>query len=75
MPRLRDLGLSTGILPPGPLNAITDVAGVRVGFATLMPSHPGMMPGTRNCCTATSNPSSTVSTMLCTKVRANTTPS
>jgi D-aminopeptidase len=26
----------TGILPPGPLNAITDVAGVRVGHATLV---------------------------------------
>jgi D-aminopeptidase len=36
MPRLRELGLSIGALPPGPLNAITDVAGVRVGFATLM---------------------------------------
>jgi len=22
MPRLRDLGLSTGVLPPGPLNAL-----------------------------------------------------
>jgi D-aminopeptidase len=33
--RLRDLGLRTGQLPPGPLNAITDVAGVRVGHATV----------------------------------------
>src|SRR5919204_330207 len=24
-PRLRDLGIETGVLPPGPLNAITDV--------------------------------------------------
>ena len=40
MPRLRDLGLSTGILPPGPLNAITDIAGVRVGFATLIRDAP-----------------------------------
>ncbi|MDP9185306.1 MAG: P1 family peptidase [Actinomycetota bacterium] len=36
MTRLRDLGLSVGQLPPGPLNAITDVAGVRVGVVTLI---------------------------------------
>ncbi len=35
-PRARDLGLVVGILPPGPLNAITDVAGVRVGHATVI---------------------------------------
>ena len=35
-PRLRDLGARPGILPPGPLNAITDVAGVRVGHRTLI---------------------------------------
>lgn len=35
-PRARDLGLSPGILPTGPLNAITDVAGVRVGHSTLI---------------------------------------
>jgi D-aminopeptidase len=34
--RARDLGIVPGILPPGPLNAITDVAGVRVGHATLV---------------------------------------
>jgi len=34
--RIRDLGLSPGVLPTGPLNAITDVAGVRVGHATLV---------------------------------------
>jgi D-aminopeptidase len=33
-PRLRDLGLAPGLLPPGPLNAITDVVGVRVGHVT-----------------------------------------
>lgn len=31
----RDLGIVVGILPPGPLNAITDVAGVRVGQVTI----------------------------------------
>ncbi len=35
-PRFRDLGASVGILPPGPLNAITDVSGVAVGHATLV---------------------------------------
>ncbi len=33
--RARELGITPGILPPGPLNAITDVAGVRVGQVTL----------------------------------------
>jgi D-aminopeptidase len=35
-PRARDLGLAPGIYPPGTLNAITDVAGVRVGHVTLI---------------------------------------
>ena len=34
--RARDLGLEVGLGQPGPLNAITDVAGVRVGHATLI---------------------------------------
>ena len=34
--RLRDLGLTIGRGVPGPLNAITDVAGVRVGHTTLI---------------------------------------
>jgi D-aminopeptidase len=34
-PRARDIGLVVGSLPPGPLNAITDVAGVRVGHTTV----------------------------------------
>ena len=33
--RLRDFGLTCGILPPGPLNAITDVPGVKLGHFTL----------------------------------------
>jgi D-aminopeptidase len=36
MTRYRDLGLSVGLLPPGALNAITDVAGVTVGMTTLI---------------------------------------
>jgi D-aminopeptidase len=35
-PRSRDLGIRPGILDPGPLNAITDVTGVRVGHVTLV---------------------------------------
>jgi len=35
-PRARDLGLVVGVLPPGKLNAITDVIGVRVGHATMI---------------------------------------
>jgi D-aminopeptidase len=35
-PRARELGLEPGVFPPGPLNAITDVAGVRVGQVTLI---------------------------------------
>ena len=34
--RARDLGISVGALPTGPLNAITDVPGVRVGHATVI---------------------------------------
>jgi D-aminopeptidase len=34
-PRARDVGITIGVLPPGPLNAITDVAGVRVGQVTV----------------------------------------
>jgi D-aminopeptidase len=33
-PRAREAGVAVGILAPGPLNAITDVAGVRVGQVT-----------------------------------------
>lgn len=34
-PRASDLGLKVGVLPAGPLNAITDVAGVTVGHTTI----------------------------------------
>lgn len=34
--RARDLGLACGALPPGPRNTIADVAGVRVGHATVL---------------------------------------
>jgi D-aminopeptidase len=35
-PRAREAGVAPGILPTGPLNAITDVAGVLVGHVTLV---------------------------------------
>lgn len=35
-PRARDLGIAPGVFPPGPLNAITDVDGVRVGHTTVV---------------------------------------
>jgi D-aminopeptidase len=35
-PRARDLGIAPGNLPTAPLNAITDVTGVRVGQTTLI---------------------------------------
>src|SRR5262245_43655837 len=35
-PRARDLGIAPGIYPPGRLNAITDVEGVRVGHTTVI---------------------------------------
>ena len=41
--RLRDLGLSIGQLPTGPLNAITDVAGVLVGQKTIVADAPRMV--------------------------------
>src|SRR5688572_26187599 len=34
--RARALGVTPGIFPPGVANAITDVAGVRIGHATLI---------------------------------------
>jgi D-aminopeptidase len=35
-PRARELGVAPGVFQPGPLNAITDVAGVRVGQTTII---------------------------------------
>ncbi|MEZ4814566.1 MAG: P1 family peptidase [Bdellovibrionota bacterium] len=34
--RLRDLGITIGKMPTGPMNAITDVAGVKVGHSTII---------------------------------------
>jgi D-aminopeptidase len=44
-PRARELGLPLGMLPPGPHNAITDVAGVRVGHTTLIAGEGALRPG------------------------------
>ena len=35
-PRARDIGLVVGTFPTGPLNAITDVANVKVGHTTVI---------------------------------------
>lgn len=35
-PRARELGIVPGVFPPGAMNAITDVAGVRVGQVTIV---------------------------------------
>jgi D-aminopeptidase len=44
-PRARDLGLVVGVHPPGGHNAITDVAGVRVGHTTLWRGEGKLVPG------------------------------
>jgi D-aminopeptidase len=41
--RLRDIGITTGTLPPGKWNAITDVPGVRVGYTTLIRDTPSVV--------------------------------
>ena len=41
--RIRDLGISTGRLPTGKWNAITDVAGVRVGQTSLVHDVPSVV--------------------------------
>lgn len=43
--RARDLGVNLGRLEPGPLNAITDVPGVKVGHVTLMRGEGALIPG------------------------------
>lgn len=35
-PRAREIGIAPGVFPTGPLNAITDVAGLKVGHATIV---------------------------------------
>src|SRR5574341_2481371 len=44
-PRARDVGIAPGRLSPGTLNAITDVAGVRVGHTTLVQGEGQLVPG------------------------------
>lgn len=45
MPRLRDLDVQPGLLPPGQHNAITDVPGVQVGHVTLISGEGPLTPG------------------------------
>ncbi len=44
--RARDLGIKIGFFPTGPHNAITDVAGVRVGHATIIEGSGSLVQGT-----------------------------
>jgi D-aminopeptidase len=46
MARVRDFGVTPGLLPTGALNAITDVAGVRVGHVTRIEGEGKLIPGT-----------------------------
>lgn len=43
-PRARDLGIEVGVLVPGRYNAITDVAGVRVGHSTIIQGKGKLVP-------------------------------
>ena len=43
--RARSLGIAVGRYQPGPLNAITDIAGVKVGHVTLMEGDGALIPG------------------------------
>lgn len=43
--RARDMGIRIGIFEPGPLDAITDVKGVRVGHVTLKSGDGKLVPG------------------------------
>src|SRR5579872_6566124 len=44
-PRARELGVVIGRLPPGELNAITDVPGVRVGQVSIVSGEGALRPG------------------------------
>jgi D-aminopeptidase len=44
--RLRELGVSIGRLPTGPNNAITDVAGIKVGHSTIIRGEGDLVVGT-----------------------------
>src|SRR5215470_1422284 len=41
--RLRELGIRVGRLEPGALNSVTDVAGVEVGYATIVEDAPAVL--------------------------------
>ncbi len=43
--RVRELGITVGQYQPGPLNAITDVEGIKVGHATLIRGDGALKPG------------------------------
>src|SRR5262245_22822331 len=43
--RLRDLGITIGVMPTGQWNAITDVPGVRVGHTAVIHGEGELVPG------------------------------
>ena len=47
--RAREAGIRIGLLEPGPLDAITDVAGVRVGHETLIAGEGPLVVGRGRC--------------------------
>jgi len=54
-PRARDLGIAPGLFPPGRLNAITDVAGVQVGHATVEATEEAVLKSLLRAVTTTGN--------------------
>jgi len=44
-PRARDIGIIIGVLPPGSLNSITDIPGVKVGHVSLIEGKGKLVPG------------------------------
>ena len=54
-PRAREFGIKTGVLDPGPLNAITDVAGVAVGHTSHSSKERTSGPASRPSCPTAGN--------------------
>jgi D-aminopeptidase len=48
MPRIREVGITVGVLPTGPANSLSDVSGVGVGHATIVRDEPSP-PAGRGC--------------------------
>ena len=44
-PRAREIGINIGVLPPGSLNSITDIPGIKVGHVSLIEGEGKLVPG------------------------------